>query len=355
MRPRNPFVMDCGVFTTNYREDMAIIHHPGAKLKVLAVIAFFLVFPFMVGPYYVSVANLIGIAIIGAIGLNILVGFTGQISIGHGAFMGVGAYAAGILTATLGLSFWIALPVGGLVAALIGGLFGVPSLRLKGLYLAIATLAAQVIIEFVIVHWPALTRGPAGMVLPAPTIGGITLDDDTSFYYLILIITLAAIVFALNLFRTRTGRAFMAVRDRDLAAAVMGINIFKYKVTAFAVSSFYAGVAGALWGHYLGVISPEHFTIHVSILYLAMIIVGGLGSVMGAIYGACFMTLLPIVLRELADAFGRSFGGLTHVMLSMQEAVFGLLIILFLIFEPDGLAKMWRNVKNYFKLWPFSY
>lgn len=355
MRLRNPFVMDCGVFTTNYREDMAILHHPGAKLKVLAILVLFLVLPFMVGPYYISVLNLIGIAIIGAIGLNILVGFTGQISIGQGAFMGVGAYAAGILTATLGWSFWIALPIGGLVAAVIGGLFGIPSLRLKGLYLAIATLAAQVIIEFVIVHWPALTRGPAGMVLPAPTIGGLTLDDDTSFYYLILLLTVAAIVFALNLFRTRTGRAFMAVRDRDLAAAVMGINVFKYKVTAFALSSFYAGVAGALWGHYTGVISPEHFTINVSITYLAMVIIGGLGSVMGAIYGACFMTLLPILLRELAGYFSGGMAGVTHIMLAMQEAVFGLLIILFLIFEPEGLAKMWRNIKDYFKLWPFSY
>lgn len=355
MRLRNPLVMDCGIFTTNYREDMAILHHPGAKLKVLVVVAFFLALPFMVNAYYVSVVNLIGIAIIGAIGLNILVGFTGQISIGHGAFMGVGAYAAGIMTATLGWSFWIALPAGGLAAALIGGLFGIPSLRLKGLYLAIATLAAQVIIEFGIIHWPALTRGPAGMVLPAPTIGGLVLNNDTTFYYLILAITIGAVVFALNLFRTRTGRAFMAVRDRDLAASVMGINLFKYKVTAFAVSSFYAGIAGALWGHYLGVISPEYFTIKVSILYLAMIIIGGLGSVMGAIYGACFMTLLPILLRETADFFGGGFAGLTHIMLAMQEAVFGLLIILFLIFEPEGLAKMWHKVKEYFKLWPFSY
>lgn len=355
MRSRNPFVMDCGVFTTNYREDMAILHHPAAKLKVLTIAAVFLFLPFFVSPYYVSVANLIGIAIIGAIGLNILVGFTGQISIGHGAFMGVGAYTAGILTATLGWSFWIALPAGGLMAAVIGGLFGIPSLRLKGLYLAIATLAAQVIIEFGIVHWPALTRGPAGMVLPAPTIGGLVLNTDTSFYYLILTMTVAAIVFALNIFRTRAGRAFMAVRDRDLAASVMGINIFKYKVTAFALSAFYAGLAGALWGHNLGMISPEHFTIKVSILYLAMIIIGGLGSVMGAIYGACFMTLLPIVLRELADFFGGGFAGLTHAMLAMQEAVFGLLIILFLVFEPEGLAKMWRNIKDYFKLWPFSY
>ncbi|MGQ9497110.1 MAG: branched-chain amino acid ABC transporter permease [Desulfotomaculales bacterium] len=355
MRVRNPLVMDCGVYHTSYRQDMAILPAPAARIKVLAILALLLIFPWVVNPYYVGVANLIGIAAIGAVGLNILTGFTGQISIGQGAFMGVGAYTAAILTVKLGLSFWIALPCAGLVTAAVGAAFGIPSLRLKGLYLAIATLAAQIIIEFVIVHWTALTNGTAGMVVSRPSIGGVVLDTNQSFYYLVLALAVAAVVFAMNLMRTKAGRAFMAVRDRDLAAAVMGINLFKYKVLSFAVSSFYAGIAGALWGHYMEVISPEHFTIAVSIEYLAMIIIGGLGSVLGSVYGACFIILLPIILRGVAGLVAAGIPGVETIMLGLQHAFFGLIIILFLVFEPEGLAKLWKNIKDYFKLWPFSY
>ncbi|MEW6725426.1 branched-chain amino acid ABC transporter permease [Desulforudis sp. 1088] len=352
MRPRNPFVMDCGVFTTSYYDDMAVLFAPAAKLKVLAILAALAALPLLVSPYYVGVANLVGIAVIGAVGLNILTGFTGQISIGQGAFMGVGAYTAGILTVKLGLSFWVALPAAGILAALVGAVFGIPSLRLKGLYLAIATLAAQVIIEFVIVHWTSLTNGTDGIVLKRPSLFGHPLDSDVSFYYLILLLSVAAVVFATNIFRTKVGRAFMAIRDRDLAAAAMGINLFEYKVKAFALSSFYAGISGALWACYMQTISPEQFTISISILYLAMIIIGGLGSIMGSIYGACFMTLLPIVLR---DGVMPLFPNIGNALLALQEALFGLIIILFLIFEPEGLAKLWKNIKDYFKLWPFSY
>lgn len=347
--------MDCGLFTTSYEEDMAILFAPAAKLKVAAIIGLLLLFPLLVGPYYVSVANLMAIAVIGALGLNILVGFTGQISIGHGAFIGVGAYTVGVLTTKFGLSFWAALPLAGLAAAAVGALFGVPSLRLKGLYLAIATLAAQVIIEFTIIHWTSLTGGSAGIVLQPVSLGPYSLANDRVFYYFVLLLVIFAVVFTFNLFRSRVGRAFMAVRDRDIAAAVMGINLLRYKVLAFALSSFYAGTAGALLAGYTRVITPENFTIDVSIQYLAMIIIGGLGSVLGSVYGAVFMMLLPIGLRALADFLGTFFPNIEHLLLAMQTALFGLIIILFLIFEPEGLAKLWKDVKNYFRLWPFSY
>ncbi|WP_088554022.1 branched-chain amino acid ABC transporter permease [Calderihabitans maritimus] len=352
---RNPFVMNCGVFTTSYRQDMAFHFTPLAHLRVMIIVALLFLFPFMVNEYVVSVANLVGIAVIGALGLNILTGFTGQISIGHGAFLGVGAYTSAILTTKLGLSFWIALPLAGIVTALVGSIFGIPSLRLKGLYLAIATLAAQVIIEFTIIHWTSLTNGTRGMILPAPQLAGYSLDSDRSYYFLILVLALLATVFAFNLFRTRPGRAFVAIRDRDIAAEVIGIDLFKYKIMAFALSSFYAGIAGSLWAHYLTIISPEHFTISVSIEYLAMIIIGGLGSVMGSIYGALFMTLLPVLLRTLAEALSSIFPDIESVFLGLREAVFGATIILFLIFEPEGIAKIWKNIKDYFHLWPFSY
>lgn len=355
MRPKFPFVMDCGLFTTSYQEDMAVLFAPAAKAKVAAIIVFFLVLPYFVSPYFISVVNLIAIAVIGALGLNILTGFTGQISIGHGAFMDVGAYTVGILTTKVGLSYWAALPLAGIMAAMVGAVFGIPSLRLKGLYLAIATLAAQVIIEYTIIHWTGLTNGSAGIVIDAPSVGTMSLADDKNFYYFALLIALAAVVCTVNLFRSRVGRAFMAVRDRDLAAAVMGINLLQYKVMSFGLSAFYAGIAGALMAGYLRVITVENFTVEVSIQYLAMIIIGGLGSVMGSIYGAAFMTLLPIFLRTAADFLGAFLPNVAHFLLSMQTALFGLIIVLFLVFEPEGLAKLWKDIKDYFRLWPFSY
>ncbi|MBO8168318.1 MAG: branched-chain amino acid ABC transporter permease [Thermoanaerobacteraceae bacterium] len=352
---RNPFVMESGVFTTNYRDDMAFHFPVLAKIRVAVILLLLFLLPFFASTYFVSIANLAGIAVIGALGLNILTGFTGQISIGQGAFLGVGAYTAGFITAKLGLPFWLALPAAGFVTALVGAVFGVPSLRLKGLYLAIATLAAQVIIEFVIVHWETVTNGVHGMFLPAPGIFGYALDSDVSYYYLVLTACIIMTVFCFNLFRSRVGRAFIAIRDRDLAAEVMGIDLFRYKIYAFALSSFYVGIAGALWGHYLRIISPEHFTIGVSIQYLAMVIIGGLGSVMGSIYGAVFITLLPIVLRELSGLLANYLPNIEAVILGLKEAVFGITIIVFLIYEPEGLAKIWQNIKDYFKLWPFSY
>jgi len=334
---------------------MAVLFAPAAKAKVAAIIVFFLVLPYFVSPYFISVVNLIAIAVIGALGLNILTGFTGQISIGHGAFMGVGAYTVGILTTKVGLSYWAALPLAGIMAAMVGAVFGIPSLRLKGLYLAIATLAAQVIIEYTIIHWTGLTNGSAGIVIDAPSVGTMSLADDKNFYYFALLIALAAVVCTVNLFRSRVGRAFMAVRDRDLAAAVMGINLLQYKVMSFGLSAFYAGIAGALMAGYLRVITVENFTVEVSIQYLAMIIIGGLGSVMGSIYGAAFMTLLPIFLRTAADFLGAFLPNVAHFLLSMQTALFGLIIVLFLVFEPEGLAKLWKDIKDYFRLWPFSY
>lgn len=355
MRLKFPFVMDCGLFTTSYREDMAILFAPAAKIKVAVIIAFFLVLPLFVSPYFISVVNLIAISVIGALGLNILTGFTGQVSIGHGAFMGVGAYTVGVLTTKVGLSYWEALPLAGIVAAMVGAVFGIPSLRLKGLYLAIATLAAQVIIEYTILHWTGLTGGSAGIVIQPLKLGSFSLAGDKSFYYFVFFVALVAVICTVNLFRSRVGRAFMAVRDRDLAAAVMGINLLQYKVMSFGLSAFYAGIAGALLAGYLRVITIENFTVDVSIQYLAMIIIGGLGSVMGSIYGAAFMTLLPIFLRTAADSLSTFLPTIEHFLLATQTALFGLIIILFLIFEPEGLAKLWNDVKNYFRLWPFSY
>ncbi|WP_078429038.1 branched-chain amino acid ABC transporter permease [Alkalihalobacterium alkalinitrilicum] len=352
---KNPFVMECGNYKTSYSKDMDLFRTPQVKLRMLIIVILLFLFPLVASNYVVGLATLCAIAVIGAIGLNILTGFTGQISVGVGAFLAVGGYTSAILTMTLGWSFWISLPLAGLVTAVIGGLFGIPSLRLKGLYLAIATLAAQVVILWIIGRWSSLTGGGAGMVLNRPSIGGYTFSSHNSYYFLCLTIAVLTTIYALNLFRTRTGRAFLAVRDRDVAAQIMGINLFSYKVMSFAISSFIVGIAGALLAHYTMVVTVELYSIQVSIQYLAMILVGGLGSVFGAILGAIFITLLPVGLGYMVEFLTIYLPNAYHLLSSFREFVFGLVIILFLIFEPGGLVHIWNNIKSYFRLWPFSY
>lgn len=352
---RNPFVMECGNYKTSYSKDMELFRIPRVKLRMLIIVILLFLVPFFASTYVVGLATLCTIAVIGAIGLNILTGYTGQISIGVGAFLAVGGYTSAILTTTYGLSFWIALPIAGLVTAIIGGLFGVPSLRLKGLYLAIATLAAQVVILWAITRLPSITGGNAGLVLPRPSIGGFTFQSQTSYYYLCLVVAILVVIYTLNLFRSRTGRALLAVHHRDVAAQIMGINLFSYKVMAFAISSFIVGVAGALLAHYTMIVTVELYSIQVSIEYLAMILVGGLGSVFGSILGAIFITLLPVGLGYVVEFATVYFPDAHSILNSFREFAFGLVIILFLIFEPGGLVHIWNNIRNYFRLWPFSY
>jgi branched-chain amino acid transport system permease protein len=345
----------CGDFRTAYEKDMEILQTPVVKVCVAAFILFLLAWPLMAKNEYLWVTLQILIAVIGAVGLNILTGFTGQISLGQGAFLGVGAYTSAYITAKLGLSFWVGVPAAGLVTATAGMVFGIPSLRLKGLYLAIATLASQFILEWVFLRWESVTGGSYGIVIPRPSLGGYVFGSDRSYYYIVLLITAAMILFAVNLMRTKTGRAFMAVRDHYISAEIMGINLFKYRILSFAISSFYAGVAGALYGHSLRFVSSEQFNIGVSIVYLAMIIIGGLGSILGSIYGAVFMILLPKLLTIVTTKIAVSVPSIAELATAMEQGIFGVIIIVFLIFEPDGLAHRWKMVKAYWKLYPFSY
>jgi branched-chain amino acid transport system permease protein len=354
------FHREAGVFKTTYAADMALFPLPIAR-KAIAVISVLLVvvLPLACGEYELSQLNLIFIAVVGALGLNILVGYTGQISIGHGAFMSVGAYTAANLAVRLGLPFWVTLPAGGLMAALIGAIVGVPSLRIKGLYLAITTLAAQLIIEWTINHVPFISGGTqVSIPVPKPALLGFRFETQRELYFLLLFSAGVATVATLNLVRSRLGRAFVAIRDHDIAAEITGIDIFRYKLLAFAISSFYAGVTGVLYTYYLGIANYEQFQIDVSIDYLAMIIIGGLGSVLGPILGAAFVTLLPIVIRGLMQSVGGFLmdeNTLAAVIPNLRLTLFGLAIILFLIVEPEGLNRLWRNSRNYFRFWPFSY
>jgi branched-chain amino acid transport system permease protein len=344
----------CSDFRISYESDSRIFDTPVGLVACVAFLALVLAAPLAATSYQIDLLTRIGIAAIGAVGLNTLTGFAGQISLGHAAFLAVGAYTGANLTA-LGWPVLLTLPGAGLVTAAVGMVFGVPSLRLKGLYLAMATLAAHFIIEFVVIRWRAVTGGTDGVVLDTPTLFGFAFDSGVRIFYLTYGVAILAVLFARNLFRTRVGRAFVAVRDKDISAQVMGIPLFGYKLLAFGVSSFYAGVAGALLAYQAGIITPENFPITVAIDYLAMIIIGGLGSILGSVLGAVFMTLVPDLLRIAATSLSGSFPALVGLISSLREAVFGLLIIFFLIFEPDGMAARWRTIKAYWKLWPFSY
>jgi branched-chain amino acid transport system permease protein len=351
---------ECGVLKTSYEADMALYPLPIARWTVAVVaVLFFVVLPLTLHEYYLSVANIVWIAVIGALGLNILVGYTGQVSIGHGAFMSVGAYTAANLANRLGSPWPVNLLAGGLMAALIGAIVGIPSLRIKGLYLAIATLAGQLIIEWTINHVTFISGGvQASIEVAKPKLGSMVLGSQRDMYYFLLVFVVLAIVGTMNLMRSRVGRAFIAIRDQDIAAEIIGINIFRYKLLAFAISSFYAGVTGVLYTYFLGIANYEQFQIGVSIDYLAMIIIGGLGSVLGSIFGAIFVTLLPIVIRYAMEAFGGVFfepQTVLNLIPNLRLMLFGTLIIFFLIVEPEGLNRLWRNIRSYFRVWPFAY
>jgi len=348
--------LPCGTRNYTYAEDMAIVRTRTQRVMLVAFLALLFTAPLYLGNYWLGVVNLIGITLVAATGLNILTGYCGQLSIGHAGFIAVGAYTSAILTGRLELPFLVGLICAGLTAGLVGLIFGMPSMRVKGFYLAITTIAAQFIIIWVINHW-GVTGGFVGIRVPYASIGGFVFDSETSQFYLIMGITALCIFFATNLARTRMGRAFVAIRDNDLAAEVMGINLLRYKLLAFFIGCFLAGIAGSLLAHWIGFVNAEHFSISESILYVAMLIIGGLGTTLGPILGVVFIRLLQQVLTvEVVPFLEGTFSALpAGFATGVTPMLFGLAIILFLIFEPRGLAHRWMLSKAAYRLWPFSY
>ncbi len=346
--------MSSGEFITSHAQALRLFPTRWARYRLALTLALVLVFPFVAGGYQLGIANLIFINVIAALGLNVITGFTGQISIGHGAFLGVGAYTSAYLVGVLGFPFLASVALAGLITALVGGFFGLPSVRLKGLYLAIATLAAQFILEFVFRSWTTVTGGSSGMPSGSASIFGYEIAGDAAFYWLLLPIAGLSLLFVSNLARTATGRALMAVRDHDLAAEIMGINLFRSKLVAFAIGSFLAGVAGALWGHYVGFVTPEQFTLELSISLLVMIIVGGLGGALGCVLGAVFVTLLPEALTVGAAIFVDDPASVAGTLAFLRQGLFGALIIFVLVIEPAGLAARWERIKTYWNVYPFA-
>jgi len=325
------------------------------------VIALILLIPRLFGNVWLNNFNLILTAVVAVTGLNLLVGYTGQISLGHAAFAMMGAFSVALLydrwpeLRTNPYQLYLTLPVAGVSGLLAGTLFGVPSLRVKGLYLAIATLAAQPILTWIVEHlYPKLTvKGSAFSSLPIPrpifAVPGWehTIRTDVDRFYFFSILAVIGIVAARNIVRTRVGRAFIAIRDNDIAAESSGISLYKYKLMAFAVSSFYAGVAGAMLAYYFRIATVESFTIARSVEYLAMVIIGGMGSIPGPVFGAFFIIAAPILIRDqLIERVQERVPRLKAYYDFVREMLFGLLIIVFIIWEPEGLYKVWLRLKS---------
>jgi len=347
----------CGVFDRNYSQDMAICR---TRFQWAALIGFlvllFGVFPLFASEYWFSVVNLMAITVIAVLGLQFLTGYCGLISIGHAAFMAVGSYISAMLTTHLGWSFWVALPCAGIGAGIIGLIFGLPALRIKGFYIAVTTLAAHFVIIWAIVHGGDLTGGVMGLSAPAPKLGGIVFDSERAFFFLIVFVAVVMTFFGKSIMRGKIGRAFVAVRDNDIVAEFIGVNIFRYKVLAFILSCLYAGIAGSLYAHYLGHINEELFPLIESIWMLGMIIIGGLGSITGAIFGAMFIRLLSYGIYYLTPMIGAAIPALEmSIANASTKLVFGVVIILFIVFEPRGLYHRWEIILTKARLWPFPY
>ncbi|OPF92547.1 hypothetical protein I8G32_04175 [Rhodopseudomonas palustris] len=355
----NASLIPAGDFRTSYAADTTIFPTRTSRNAAMLGIVLVCFAPLVLSGYWLSILIQIGIFGIAALGLNILVGFTGQISIGHAAFFLLGAYTSAYLNNHFPIPVFFAIPLAGLVTALVGLVFGVPAARLKGLYLVIATLAAQ----YILIDFFSRAEWFSGGSVPAManpfSLFGYVLQGDKQYFYVVLAYLLVSYILVTNLIRTRDGRALVAVRDHYLSAEIMGINLTKYRTLSFALAAFFAGIAGALYAHYQLVVSNEGFGIERSILFLAMIIIGGIGSISGTLMGTAFVVLLPETMEWLSSglkgsAIDRALE-LNNNLTFLREIAIGLIIILFLVFEPDGLAHRWRQIKAYWKLYPFSH
>jgi branched-chain amino acid transport system permease protein len=348
---------ECGNFKDTYAKDMAIFPIPLDRwgLGVMLVLAFVAI-PLTANNYWLSSIMIPFYCFsLAALGLNFLTGYAGQVSIGHAAFMAVGAYGSLNLYTRFHLPLLLSIPGGGIIAAAVGTIFGIPSLRIKGFYLAVSTLAAQFIIEWLLTHWKWVSGGVFGTIeVPDLYVFGWLLDTPVKKYYLVLCVMVLLVVFGKNLVRGQLGRNWMAIRDMDVAAEIIGVSLFRYKLIAFAISAFYAGIAGALVTMtYYGAANIEEFNLVLSFHLLGMIIIGGMGTILGSFFGAGFMVLLPIFINQTLLVFLERAP--SDLRANSEAIVFGGLIVFFLIVEPYGMARLWRTIKDKMRLWPFPY
>lgn len=349
-----------GVYFEHYAQEQAWWRTNFIRAKMGTLfLCLFLVFPLGANLYVVSIANVIGYTILSAMGVQLLIGYCGQVTLGHAAFIAVGAYMTTIAMLQYHLPYPIGLVLGALAAGIWSVLFGLPSGRVKGFYLIMTTMAAQFItVDFIITQYVSQIGGRGtAFALPPGTvrIGPWAIDSEVKVYYLMLVLVVLCTAGMANLLRTRVGRAWIAIRDNDIAAEAMGVNIFRYKLLAFFVAGVLGGVAGGFWITSLFFVSPEHFQWSWSLWIVGVILIGGAGSLHGTIFGAMFITLVLEALKFAIIPLSDVFPALQERFLYVKEAAFGLAIVLFLLYEPKGLAYRWQQIKTYFNLWPFSY
>jgi len=335
------------IFKTSYVQDIRLFQHGGQVFWYSLLGIVLLAAPFLVSGYVLSQLQFICIYAIVGLGLMLLVGYTGQISLGHAAFLAVGAYTEALMQAA-GMPFVISIVCAALFAAAVGVIVGLPALRLKGVYLAIATLAFNAIVEEIITRWESVTGGSQGRLLKPVELFGWRLSSGESFYYLCLALTVLSCLALINLLRSPTGRAFVAIRDSEISASCMGINLARYKTTSFALSAALTGIGGALYAHKVTFISPEQFTLIQSIELVTLVIIGGIGSLHGAVLGAAFIIMLPQAISIAKDWLPDSVP-----QAGLQSVVFGLILVGFIIFEPYGLYGRWLKIRTYFDVFPF--
>lgn len=346
--------MIIGNYKTSYKSDEAIFSDWPKILGLVLLLLILIALPFFVSGYVVFLVTQVAVFTVAIVGLNILTGYTGLISLGHGALVGVGAYATAILANSFDLSFWITIPLAISITAIIGVFFGLPSLRIRGLYLTISTLAASFIIIFILEHWTSLTGGDSGMTLQPARIFDFEINNDIRKYFFILPFAFFSVFFCQNLFRGKIGRAFIAIRDADFSAEIIGIDLIRYKLMSFALGAGFAGLAGSLWAYYFLAILPTQFELHLSILFLAALVVGGSSQILGPVFGAIFVVLIPEFLKWLMGFMLPFNPTIMEYTAPANTLVYGLLIIGFMLFEPMGIAAIWTRFWNFVGRWPFS-
>ena len=342
---------------TDYSQDMALIGSTQQWVILAVFLAFMVILPHVLSwthnLIWLTFINFTVITIIAVLGLNIITGMAGQVSLGHAAFIMVGGYTLAILTSSAHWPFWVALIISAIITAVIGFIVAVPAIRLKGFYLAVVTLAFFFIAQYII-RSLGITGGIHGIIgIPYPVVGGIKINTDINWYYLLLPVVIICIIFSANLSRSRTGRAFLAIRDNATAAASLGINVPLTKLRAFFIGTLFAGLAGGLWASYVSVVRLDQFTIWDSIWYLGMIIIGGGGSTAGVVMGVIFLRLISQILHVISTADWMPYLS-SSIMVSLNYGVYGLVIVLFISFQPYGLISVWRKIKLNYKRWPFG-
>jgi branched-chain amino acid transport system permease protein len=346
-----------GVFATSYPRDQALIRTRKQAVALLVFLALLLLLPQLLGPRLVAMGSMMLISAIVVVGLQINTGYAGQVNLGQAAFMGVGAYVAAVCATKAGLPFWLSIPLGGVAAALFGFIFGLSAVRIKGFYLALTTIAAQFLFHFLVLNLPmSWLGGSNGLSIEPATFFGIRLASDSAVYYLCLAFAMIMVFGAYGIARSRHGRAFIAVRDDDVASGMMGIDVVRTKATAFLVGAFYAGIGGGLWAYYVRFVAVDQFTLLHSIWFIAMIIVGGMGSITGALIGVFVIKVVQEGLTSLGPTIVEQLpflGG--DVVFSVMNVFLGGVIAAFLIFEPRGLMHRWGILKRSYRLWPFPY